>query len=365
MANENGPVERDMSNGGSGAGDGRALSLNGSRYAKGFGTWAPSAIEFRPDGSCSTFTAEVGIDDEAGSRGTVIFQVWGDGKNNFDSAVSTGTRPTTNIQVDLSGVRSLRLDTVAVDGTSYDSGDWADAILVCATSPNLPPQASFTVSSISVRPGDPVSFDGSSSTDPDGTIQLYTWDFGDGSAGSGPLVGHSFALAGTFNVVLTVTDNGGASNTATAAVSVTSAPRAEFSATPRAVLPGIPIRFDGSNSTVPGGHIVLYAWDFADGATAQGRVVMHAYSSHGIFSVRLLVKDNFDRTNETQVAVAIGNRAPTITSTSPSANSVLQVGELGTFTIAAVPETVASLGVVALGLLVTLVTHAIRTRKRR
>src|SRR5207249_1283032 len=118
-----------------------------------------------------------------------------------------------------SGAGSLRLETVAVDGTSYDSGDWADAILVCSTSPNLPPQASFTVSSISVRPGDPVSFDGSSSTDPDGTIQLYTWDFGDGSAGSGPLVGHSFALAGTFNVVLTVTDNGGASNTAIAAVS--------------------------------------------------------------------------------------------------------------------------------------------------
>src|SRR5205814_8166904 len=62
---------------------------------------------------------------------------------------------------------------------------------------------------------------------------------------------------------------------------------------------------------------------------------MHGYSSHGIFSVRLLVKDNFDRTNETQVAVAIGNRAPTITSTRPSANSVLQVGERGTFTIAA------------------------------
>src|SRR5207237_1140903 len=48
MANENGPVERDMSNGGSGVGDGRALSLNGSRHAKGLGTSAPSAIEFRP-----------------------------------------------------------------------------------------------------------------------------------------------------------------------------------------------------------------------------------------------------------------------------------------------------------------------------
>ena len=436
MANENGPVERDMSNGGSGVGDGRALSLNGSRHAKGLGTWAPSAMEFRPDGSCSTFTAVIGIDDEVGSRGSVIFQVWGDGRKIFDSGVMTGTTPAQNLQVDLSGIRSLRLETVAVDGTSYDSGDWADALLGCSTSPNLPPRASFTVSSNSVRPGDPVTFDATASTDPDGTIQSYAWDFGDGSTASGPLAGHSFAQAGTFNVVLTVTDNGGASNTATAAVSVTSAPRAAFSASPRAVLPGVPIRFDGSNSTVPGGHIVLYAWDFADGATAQGKVVTHAYSSHGIFSVRLLVKDNFDRTNETQLTIAVGNRAPTITSTSPSVNSIQKVGELGTFTIAAsdpdgdllsyswtidgvrveastgsyafasmvpgafalrviatdgfaavlfewhvmvegnsnqapppptagIPETVVSLGIVAVGLLVTLVTHAIRSRKGR
>src|SRR5439155_1729555 len=108
MANENGPVERDMSNGGSGVGDGRALSLNGSRHAKGLGTWAPSAMEFRPDGSCSTFTAVIGIDDEVGSRGSVIFQVWGDGRKIFDSGVMTGTTPAQNLQVDLSGIRSLR-----------------------------------------------------------------------------------------------------------------------------------------------------------------------------------------------------------------------------------------------------------------
>src|SRR5438093_11218846 len=153
MANENGPVERDMSNGGSGAGDGRALSWNGSRHAKRFAPVAPSSIEFRPDGSCSTFTAEVGIDDEAGSRGTVIFQVWGDGQKIFHSGVTTGTTPTKNIQVDLSGIRSLRLETVAADGTSYDSGDWADAILVCSPAPTLQPQAASPVGSSPVSPG--------------------------------------------------------------------------------------------------------------------------------------------------------------------------------------------------------------------
>jgi PKD repeat protein len=248
-------------------------------------------------------------------------------------------------------------------------------------------------------------------------------------------VSHSFALAGIFNVLLTVTDAAGASDTATAPVSVTSSPRAAFTATPRAVLPGVPIRFDGSNSTVPGGHIILFAWDFGDGVAGQGMIVTHAYVSHGVFSVRLLVRDNFDRTNATQLTVAVGNRAPAITSASPAVNSVLQVGEQGMFTITAsdpdsdplafswtidgvpvgsssssyafmsltpgafairviatdgfaatlfewhvivegsnspvppptagIPETVASLGVIAMGLLVTFLSHAIRSRRGR
>src|SRR5207244_12879602 len=107
-----------------------------------------------------------------------------------------------------------------------------------------------------------------------------------------------------------VRHHGGPDDAPLAAVAVRSAPRAAFSASPRAVLPGVPIRFDGSNSTVPGGHIVLYAWDFADGATAQGKVVTHAYSSHGIFSVRLLVEHNFDRTTEPQLTTPVGTRAP-------------------------------------------------------
>jgi PKD repeat protein len=58
--------------------------------------------------------------------------------------------------------------------------------------------------------GIPVQFDGSGSSDPDGTITAYEWDFGDGSSGVGPNPTHVYATAGTYNVTLTVTDDEGA-----------------------------------------------------------------------------------------------------------------------------------------------------------
>ena len=72
-----------------------------------------------------------------------------------------------------------------------------------------PPVADFTYS-----PGDPIAgrvmtFNASSSYDPDGTIVAYIWDFGDGSHGTGMITEHTFTSAGTFNVKLTIVDNEG------------------------------------------------------------------------------------------------------------------------------------------------------------
>ncbi len=64
------------------------------------------------------------------------------------------------------------------------------------------------------------TFDGSSSSDTDGTITSYNWDFGDGSTGTGVNPTHAYALDGQYNVVLTVTDNGAATDTSTATVTV-------------------------------------------------------------------------------------------------------------------------------------------------
>jgi alpha-galactosidase len=130
-ANEWGPVERNLSNGERSAGDGKPLTLAGVTYAKGLGVNAPAAVEFRPDGKCSSFSAQIGIDDEQGNAGSVIFQVWSDGRKLFDSGVLTGASSTQKVRLDIQGRREIRLQVVAVDDSTHDHADWADAQIVC------------------------------------------------------------------------------------------------------------------------------------------------------------------------------------------------------------------------------------------
>ncbi len=65
--------------------------------------------------------------------------------------------------------------------------------------------------------------DGGGSSDSDGDIQSYDWNFGDGSVGSGSTVRHVYRSSGTFSVMLTVVDDDGARATATRTLSCTSA----------------------------------------------------------------------------------------------------------------------------------------------
>ena len=64
------------------------------------------------------------------------------------------------------------------------------------------------------------TFRGAGSSDPDGTIVSWVWDFGDGTFGSGETVTNSYGANGTYTVTLTVTDDGGLSDTAVKTVKV-------------------------------------------------------------------------------------------------------------------------------------------------
>src|SRR5438128_3491196 len=337
MANELGPVERNASNGGSGTGDGGPLKLNGSVYATGFGAYAPSALEFRPNGACLTFTADVGVDDEVGRLGSVLFQVWGDGQKLFDSGVMTGDTPTESVNVSIGGVQSLRLQIVAVDSASEDHADWANARVSCAAGrpPNEPPKASFTATPSHAAPWTLVIFDAETSMDPDGTIISYEWDFGDGFNGNGVVVGHAFVRSGRFSVVLTVVDNRQTTNATSSEVTVNFPPLAAFSVSARAAPSGWPIHFDASLSTDLDGTIVSYAWDFGDGQTDIGISVTHAYAHNGTFTVHLAVTDNFGAIDRATGSIEIGNRAPTIVSASPQAFVVMGANEVNTFVVVA------------------------------
>lgn len=95
----------------------------------------------------------------------------------------------------------------------------SNPVTVTGTAGNNPPTASFS----SVTNALTLSVDGSGSRDPDGTIAGYAWTFGDGARASGAVSSHTYATAGTYDVVLTVTDNAGATNSVTRSVTVSTA----------------------------------------------------------------------------------------------------------------------------------------------
>ncbi|MCJ7581349.1 MAG: PKD domain-containing protein [Candidatus Aminicenantes bacterium] len=88
------------------------------------------------------------------------------------------------------------------------------------------PKASFTVSSDFGKQPLKVTFDGSASTDSDGTIASYLWDFGNGLTGQGKTINHTYSTPGEFLSILTVIDNDGYTATATKTITVSQAPSA-------------------------------------------------------------------------------------------------------------------------------------------
>jgi chitodextrinase len=116
---------------------------------------------------------------------------------------------------------------------------------------NLPPTASFTFACSDLS----CSFDGSGSTDPDGTVVGYSWNFGDGGTASGVTANHTYAAGGDFTVSLTVTDDGGATDADSQLVSVTAPPS------------GITLAANGFK--VKGVHNIALTWSGATGANVD------------------------------------------------------------------------------------------------
>lgn len=106
--------------------------------------------------------------------------------------------------------------TVTHNGSSTDPGSLPGEISDSPGPSNEPPVPQFTVS----RTGLQVQVDASGSTDPDGEVVAYDWDFGDGTVRSGQSVSHTYGSAGEYQITLSVTDDADATATTTRTVTV-------------------------------------------------------------------------------------------------------------------------------------------------
>jgi PKD repeat protein len=221
--------------------------------------------------------------------GKIVYYIWdfGDG--------STGNGITTTHVYTMPGDYTVWL--TVYDDQNATGRDYCSVKVLQSGGPNQPPVADAYPKYQEVAVGQDAWFYGGYSYDPDGYIVSYDWYFGDGNFGSGMYPTHKYTSIGIYHVVLTVTDNEGATDTDMIIVNVTGYPTLEppvAIAEPdtQYVNVGETALLTGSSSYDPDGYIVSYEWDFGDGATGSGMDTSHVYTSSGTYTVTLTVTDN-------------------------------------------------------------------------
>ncbi len=158
-----------------------------------------------------------------------------------------------------------------------------------------PPTANFTVSPTNPLIGDTVMFNGSASSDPDGSIAGFSWNFGDSSSlGSGAIPTHSYTTAGTYQVTLTVTDSSGFMTMLTKSL-VVEEPATIILTTSASPTSGQPVTLTISASD-PDGTVSIIKIDWGDGTvdslSGSSTSGSHTYAKSGAFTITVSVTDS-------------------------------------------------------------------------
>lgn len=163
-----------------------------------------------------------------------------------------------------------------------------------------------------------VTFDGRNSTDSDGTIVKYSWNFGDGNISDLAYVQNTYTTAGTYNATLTVEDDMGATSQSNVVITVTEPVNnppivKAFADKVSGTIP-VTVTFDGTSSSDIDGNIVSYLWNFGDETTSTSAFVQHTYTSAGIYNATLTVTDDDNAVTKSSNI--------TITATSPIVTTI-------------------------------------------
>ncbi len=161
------------------------------------------------------------------------------------------------------------------------------------------PVAKMNLTETTICVNTALTFDGSESTDPSGSIPAMTWDMGDGNSATGARYEHIFTEPGEYTVTLTVEGSGSGQcsniSQATAKVTVVEGPVASFDL-PEWVAPGEPIILDGSGSVADGGFkTARWVIDTESGSQElDGLTTTHTFNEPGEYFVTLYLETNTD-----------------------------------------------------------------------
>jgi len=183
---------------------------------------------------------------------------------------------------------------------------------------NLPPEAEAN-GPYDGSEGSAIAFSSAGSSDADGSLVSFQWDFGDGNTATGANASHTYSDDGTYTVTLAVTDDRGATATDTATVTVSNAAPEADAGGPYSGNEATPIAFAG-NATDVAADVLTYEWDFdydgntfdVDAAGIDLTSPANTYAADGTFTVALRVTDEDGGTSTISTAtVTVANVAPT------------------------------------------------------
>ena len=158
---------------------------------------------------------------------------------------------------------------------------------------------------------DEITFNSSLSSDPDGTITKYEWDFGDGSNNTYDWNStHAYVEPGNYTVTLKVTDNHDAETVNTTMAYITPKPPVIVINSPYAELATDPIQFNSTGTFDPDGNITEYVWTFGDGSNSTEPNPSHIYVLKGNYTVTLTVKDNHNATTTVTTFADVSPKPP-------------------------------------------------------
>jgi hypothetical protein len=230
------------------------------------------------------------------------------------SEVTTGTDGSVQFAYIAPGLND-NVSLVIIAATPVQNTHYANAnariVEILVSGPDIPlPDFTFDPADAAVQ--DIVGFDASTSMldgRPCGGACDYSWDFGDGSSGSGIGAGHAYGTAGVFNVTLTVTSRmagTSASVTKPVRIAVPAAPEASFTFSPSSPAAGQNIIFSSTSVLAPGVTIVRHVWELDNGSPAVDTSSTPSYTLTGGYGatsthqVTLTITDNYGRTSRSE-----------------------------------------------------------------
>ncbi len=166
----------------------------------------------------------------------------------------------------------------------------------------------------------------------------YAWDMGDGTTGAGMIVNHTFAIPGTYNITLMVTDDGGLNDSMTRRISLANGSSADvvarFIGGPWNGTAPLTVKFNAYQSADPFAP-PEFNWDFGDGTKGSGMIVAHTYTAPGKYRATLVMSDDLGYSDAAYQTIVVYNtvpsfspvfvtRAPTLMTPTPSTKPTLK-----------------------------------------